>query len=135
MGENLTLSGGSEDDLCIGDIWRWGPARLQVSAPRGPCYKLGIRMGGQAMRTVVREEVLVGWYLRVLAPGSVPTTGSIAVEDHHAARVTVADVQRALNPRGVAYPELASLGPLAPGLKRALMWRDRDLAGGVPERD
>ncbi|HEX6577725.1 MAG TPA: MOSC domain-containing protein [Jiangellaceae bacterium] len=135
MGENLTLRGASEDDVCIGDIWRWGQARLQISAPRGPCYKLGIRMGRQAMRTVVREEVLVGWYLRVLTPGRVPTAGSITVEDRHSSGVTVTQVQRALNARGMAYPDLASLGPIAPGLKRALALRDRDLSGGVPERD
>ena len=92
-------------------------------------------MGRQAMRTVVREEVLVGWYLRVLTAGRVPTTGSITVEERHPARVTVAEVQRALNARGKAYPDLASLGPLAPGLQRALALRDRDLSGGVPERD
>src|SRR5438874_5209395 len=58
MGENLTVRGATEDEVCIGDRWRWGSALLQVSAPRGPCYKLGIRMGRQAMRTVVREEAL-----------------------------------------------------------------------------
>ncbi|MDQ1374502.1 MAG: hypothetical protein QOJ09_1840 [Actinomycetota bacterium] len=135
MGENLTLRGGTEDDVCIGDIWRWGEARLQVSAPRGPCYKLGIRMGHQAMRTVVREEVLVGWYLRVVAPGVVPTAGAITIEDRHPAGVTVAEVQRALNDRAVAYPDLASLEPLSPALRRALVHRGRDLSGGVPERD
>jgi len=41
MGENLTVRGALEDDICIGDIWSWGPAKLQVSAPRGPCFKLG----------------------------------------------------------------------------------------------
>jgi MOSC domain-containing protein YiiM len=51
MGENLTVSGVTEHDVRIGDVWAWGPARLQVTAPRGPCYKLGIRMGKQAART------------------------------------------------------------------------------------
>jgi MOSC domain-containing protein YiiM len=135
VGENLTVQGATEDGVCVGDTWRWGNALLQVSAPRGPCYKLGIRMGRQAMRTIVREELLVGWYLRVLAPGRVPTTGVITVEDRHPAGVTVGEVQRALNDRGEAYPELASLDALSPGLRRALAHRGRDLSGGVPERD
>jgi MOSC domain-containing protein YiiM len=135
MGENLTLRGGVEDDVCIGDVWRWGDARLQVSAPRGPCYKLGIRMGRQAMRTVVREEALVGWYLRVLEPGGVPTSGTITVGERGPAAATVASVQHALNDRGTAYPELAAVEALSPGIKRALMHRDRDLSGGVPESD
>jgi hypothetical protein len=71
----------------------------------------------------------------VLTPGLVPTSGAITVESRHVRGVTVGDVQRALNSRGVAYPELAGLEPLAPGLKHALAQRDRDLSGGVPERD
>jgi MOSC domain-containing protein YiiM len=135
MGENLTMRGATEHDVCIGDVWRWGTARLQVSAPRGPCVKLGIRMGRQALRTVVREEGLVGWYLRVLRPGRVPTSGTIWREQRHAAGVTVARVQAALNDRAKTYADIASLEPLSPGLKLALAWPNRDLSGGVPEED
>ena len=135
MGENVTVRGAVEHDVRIGDIWSWGSARLQVSAPRGPCYKLGIRMGRQALRTLVREEGLVGWYLRVLTPGRVPTSGRILREARHPAGVTVAQVQAALNDRAAVYRDLASLGPLAPTVRRALLVRDRDLSGGVPEAD
>jgi MOSC domain-containing protein YiiM len=135
MGENVTVQGATEEDVCIGDVWRWGDSRLQVSAPRGPCYKLGIRLGRQAMRTIVREEALVGWYLRVLRPGLVPTTGAIEVEAPHPDQVSVAAVQRALNDRSTAYPTLASLEPLTPEVKHALATRHRDLSGGVPEQD
>ena len=135
MGENITVRGAVEHDVCIGDIWRWGTARLQVSAPRGPCYKLGIRMGRQALRTIVREERLVGWYLRVLEPGRVPTSGPIHLEERDPAGITVARVQAALNDRAHTYQDIAALEPLAPGLKLALAWPDRDLSGGVPEKD
>jgi MOSC domain-containing protein YiiM len=135
MGENVTVRGGTEDDVCIGDLWRWGTAVLQVSAPRGPCYKLGIRMGRQAARTVIREEALVGWYLRVLTPGRVPTTGTISLEERHPAGVTVARVQAAINDRSNTYADLADLEPLSPGVRRALGVKDRDIFGGVPEAD
>jgi MOSC domain-containing protein YiiM len=135
MGENVTVKGATEEDVCIGDVWRWGDARLQVSAPRGPCYKLGIRLGRQAMRTIVREEALVGWYLRALQPGLVPTMGDIEVETPHPDQVSVAAVQRALNDLGEAYPTLAALEPLAPEVKYALAIQHRDLSGGVPEQD
>ena len=135
MGENLTLSGATEDDVRIGDVWAWGDALLQVSAPRGPCYKLGIRMGKQALRTIVRAEGLVGWYLRVLQPGSVPTSGEVRVVQQDAKHVTVRRVQEALQERAMTFPELASHPALSPNLKQALMRRDRDLSGGVPERD
>jgi len=135
MGENVTVRGALERDVCIGDVWRWGDARLQVSAPRGPCYKLGIRMGRQALRTVVREEGLVGWYLRVLEPGRVPTAGTLSRETQDPARVTVAQVQAAINDRANTYDDIAALAALSPGVKSALRVRDRDLSGGVPEAD
>jgi len=135
MGENLTVRGATELDVCIGDIWRWGSALLQVSAPRGPCYKLGIRLGRQALRTVVREEGLVGWYLRVLVHGRVPTTGAITRKEQHGDRVTVAEVQAAINDSANTYDELATLDPLSPVVRRALTIRNRDLLGGVPEAD
>jgi MOSC domain-containing protein YiiM len=135
MGENITLRGALEQDVCIGDIWQWGTARLQVSAPRGPCYKLGIRMGRQALRTIVREARLVGWYLRVLEAGRVPTSGPIDLEQRDPAGITVAHVQAALNDRANTYEDIAALEPLSPGLKLALAWPNRDLSGGVPEAD
>ena len=134
MGENLTVRGATEETVGIGDEWTWGTARLQVSAPRGPCYKLGIRIGKQALRTVIREEALVGWYLRVLAPGRVPTCGCVEVVARHPAAVSVRAVQDALNDRANVYPDLA-IDPLATKWKRALQVRDRDLSGGVPESD
>jgi MOSC domain-containing protein YiiM len=96
MGENLTITGGDETDVRIGDIWRWGTALLQVTAPRGPCYKLGIRIGRQAARTVLRREGLVGWYLRVLISGEVPVRGPVMVKERHPAGVTVAMAHAAL---------------------------------------
>lgn len=135
MGENLTIRGGVEADACVGDVWAWGDARLQISGPRGPCYKLGIRMGKQSLRTAVRERGIVGWYLRVLQPGLVPTSGTIRVVSRHPSGVTVAHVHSALQDRRHTYPELAKLDTLTPHLRHALMVRDRDLAGGVAEAD
>ena len=81
MGENLTIRGALEDDVCIGDIWAWGPARLQVCTRReAPATSSpGIRPGPPAARTVIHEEVLTGWYLRVLVPGTVKTKADIDV--------------------------------------------------------
>ena len=135
MGENVTVEGVREDDVRIGDVWAWGGARLQVTAPRGPCFKLGIRLGRQAMRTVVRAEGLVGWYLRVLVEGEVPVRGPIEVVERHPAGVTVGMAHRALQDRTRTYPELAELDVLSANLRGALRRRDRDLTGGVPEVD
>ena len=134
MGENLTVAGGLEDDVHIGDVWAWGDARLQISAPRGPCFKMGIRMGKQALRTALRAEGLVGWYLRVLQPGVVPTSGELRVVESDG-RATVGRIHRAIQDRANTYPELAEHSALAPNPKMALLVRGRDLSGGVPEVD
>ena len=135
IGENVTVEGALEDDVRIGDVWAWGDARLQVTAPRGPCYKLGIRLGRQAMRTVVRAEGLVGWYLRVLVEGEVPVAGPIEVVEQHPAGITVGTVHRALQDRATTYPDLAGLDVMSAVVRGALRRRDRDLTGGVPEVD
>lgn len=135
MGENITLRGATEDDVFIGDIWSWGDAELQVTAPRGPCYKLGIRMGKQALRTAIREEILTGWYLRVLREGQVPTSGTIRVVSRDSAGITVAAVQRAIQDHRNTYPDLARHAALSVNVRAALKVPDRDIVGGVPEAD
>jgi MOSC domain-containing protein YiiM len=135
VGENLTVRGATEGEVCIGDVWAWGDAQLQVSLPRSPCYKLGIRMGRQALRRWVREEALVGWYLRVLRPGTVPTSGRIVVAERHPAGVTVLEAHRAIDGGGVGPEHLQHLAPLAEKGRRKLQVGGRDVTGGVPERD
>lgn len=132
MGENVTTEGALEDDVRIGDVWAWGDARLQVTSPRGPCYKLGIRLGRQAMRTVVRAEGLVGWYLRVLVEGEVPVRGPIEVVERHPAGVTVGMAHRALQDRTRAYPDLADLDVMSTSLRNALRRRDATSPAASP---
>jgi MOSC domain-containing protein YiiM len=76
FGENLTLEGADETDIRIGDRLRWGDALLEVSQPRGPCYKLGLSLRADApMRMTVSARC--GWYCRVLTEGVAPSAGSI----------------------------------------------------------
>lgn len=135
MGENVTVRGATEKDVFIGDIWSWGDAEVQVTAPRGPCFKLGIRMGKQALRTAIRKEVLTGWYLRVLREGQVPTSGTIRVVGRDPAGLSVAAVQQALQDRRNTYPDLAQHAALSVNVRAALTVADRDIVGGVPEAD
>jgi MOSC domain-containing protein YiiM len=135
LGENLTIRGALESEVGIGDVWSWGDALVQVSAPRLPCFKLGIRLGKQAMRKWIRDEGKTGWYLRVLRTGTVPTSGTIVVVERHPAGVTVLDVHRALQSAGSGPPGLTELAPLQGKIRRMLQVLDRDLTWGVPERD
>lgn len=95
FGENLTTSGWLESDVCIGDLWQWGDAILEVCQPRWPCYKLGIHRGTQRILARFRDTGRTGWYLRVLQAGRVPVAGPILVAVPHPAGITVLDVHDA----------------------------------------
>ncbi len=71
VGENITLAGITEDQICVGDHVRLGTAAVQVSGPRVPCANLARRIGRSGWgRETVREN-RTGFYLRVLEPGIV----------------------------------------------------------------
>jgi ferredoxin-NADP reductase/MOSC domain-containing protein YiiM/predicted pyridoxine 5'-phosphate oxidase superfamily flavin-nucleotide-binding protein len=71
FGENFTVEGMLEDDICVGDVFRIGGALVEVSQPRIPCYKLAIRMGTDDFQKRFLESGRVGFYLRVLEEGEV----------------------------------------------------------------
>ncbi|ADG69469.1 MOSC domain containing protein [Planctopirus limnophila DSM 3776] len=72
FGENLTVSGETlhEAEVCVGDLWAIGTARLQVSQPRQPCWKLGRRWEMTDLPGKVIQTGKTGWYLRVIQPGT-----------------------------------------------------------------
>lgn len=71
FGENLTISGMDESSMRIGDIYDIGSARVQVSQPREPCYKLGIRFDDQKIIGQFVKHGYPGTYVRVLKEGTV----------------------------------------------------------------
>jgi len=71
FGENLTVEGLDEGNILIGDIYKVGVAKVQVSQPRLPCYKLGIRMESSKAVKVFLNSPYPGVYLRILEEGHV----------------------------------------------------------------
>ena len=71
FGENLTLSGLLEAEVHIGDVFRVGTARVQISQPRQPCATLAARFGIKDFVKRVVDSGMTGWYFRVLEPGTV----------------------------------------------------------------
>ena len=69
FGENLSVAGATEESTCLGDVWRAGTARLQVSSPRTPCSKISKFWGRPDLLDLVRRTGRTGWYLRVLEQG------------------------------------------------------------------
>jgi len=73
FGENLTISGLDESTLRVGNIYKLGNALVEVSQPREPCYKLGIRFGTQQILKQFIDHNRPGTYVRILEEGEVKT--------------------------------------------------------------
>ena len=71
FGENFTVEGMLEDEVNVGDVFRVGGALVEVTQPRVPCYKLGIKMGLRGFEKKFLASRRVGFYLRVLEVGEV----------------------------------------------------------------
>ena len=79
FGENLTVRGLPVTGAIIGERWRLGSVLLEVSGPRLPCYKLGIRMGDSLFPRRFAAAGRTGAYLRILSPGTVAAGDTIQV--------------------------------------------------------
>ena len=94
FGENFTATGFSETTINIGDEFRVGSARVMVTEPRMPCYKLGIRFG----RTDIIKRFLVsertGFYLAVVQEGEVGAGDEFQLIKRNYPSVTVNEVTR-----------------------------------------
>lgn len=71
FGENFTISGLDESIVCLGDVYQIGQARVRVSQPRFPCWKLARRNGIKDLTARVDEKMRGGWYQQVLKEGYV----------------------------------------------------------------
>ncbi|TXC88112.1 MOSC domain-containing protein [Paraburkholderia azotifigens] len=71
FGENISTSGLTETDVCVGDVYRIGSAIVQVSQPRQPCWKLNLRFARADMSRAVQNSRRTGWYYRVLEAGEI----------------------------------------------------------------
>jgi MOSC domain-containing protein YiiM len=112
MGENLTTSQIDVTGASIGERWRVGSVVFEVTAPRVPCFKLGIRMGDPRFPLRFARAGRPGAYLRIVQAGEVGAGDSIEVLRRPDHEVTVGLVARAfhddrsLAPRLLDAPEL-----------------------------
>src|SRR6266542_3860343 len=71
FGENFTVDGLPDDEVCIGDRYRIGDAVFEVTQPRVTCYRVGLRMNEPRMAALLVSHRRPGFYLRVLSEGEV----------------------------------------------------------------
>jgi ferredoxin-NADP reductase/ferredoxin len=71
FGENFTVAGLADDEVCIGDRYRIGDAEFEVTQPRVTCYRVGLRLGVPQMASLLVSHRRPGFYLRVITEGTV----------------------------------------------------------------
>mgnify|MGYP003384733161 CR=1 FL=1 len=81
FGENLTIAGLVEADLCIGDVHEIGTAQLQICQPRQPCSKFALVFGDATMPKAFVRSGRSGWYYRVVREGSLQAGDRVTLVD------------------------------------------------------
>ena len=71
FGENLTVDGLADDEVCIGDRFRIGEAEFEVTQPRVTCFRVGMRLGEPDMPNLLVAHHRPGFYFRVITEGQV----------------------------------------------------------------
>lgn len=92
FGENLSTDGLTEQNVYIGDIFRWGEALIQVTQPRSPCFKLNFHFGISDMASLMQNCGKTGWLYSVVAPGMVSADAPLEL----LSRVSDVSVQEAI---------------------------------------
>jgi MOSC domain-containing protein YiiM len=113
FGDNLTVRGIDVSGALVGERWRVGGTLLEVSQPRTPCFKLGIRMGSQRFPRQFAAARRPGAYLRILAEGEVAAGDPMEVVHRPGHGLTVAEVSRIYHADHAAAPRLLQVPELA----------------------
>jgi MOSC domain-containing protein YiiM len=122
FGENLTVRGVDVSGALVGERWRAGGTLLEVSQPRTPCFKLGIRMGSQRFPSRFAAAGRPGAYLRILAEGEVAAGDPVEVVHRPGHGLTVAEVSRIYHQDHAGAARLLQVPELADTWKQ---WAER----------
>src|SRR3984885_3995565 len=127
FGENFTIEGLGDDEVCIGDRYQIGTATFEVTQPRVTCYRVGIRMNDSRIPALLVSHHRPGFYFRVLQEGDVQAGDKIIKLGSGPEQMAVADVDALLYLPGHTRQELLralrvpALSPGWQGSFRALL--------------
>jgi len=97
FGENLTTEGIDVNDALVGERWQIGTVVLEVSEPRIPCWRLGVRMDDKMFPRRFTEALRPGAYLRIAVEGDVGAGDEVSVVERPDHDLTIRDVFRIYN--------------------------------------
>ena len=96
FGENFTVDGLADDEVCIGDRYRIGEAEFEVTQPRVTCYRVGLRLGEPELPALLVSHHRPGFYMRVISEGHVQAGDPIVKTRAGPGALTVADTDALL---------------------------------------
>ncbi|MFD8256693.1 MOSC domain-containing protein [Streptomyces werraensis] len=137
FGENFTVDGLADDEVCVGDRYRIGTAVFEVTQPRVTCYRVGMRLGEPRLPALLVSHGRPGFYLRVVDEGEVEAGQEIVKVADGPERMTVAEIDALLYrpPHPADRLERAlRVDALSPGWQasfRALLDQARGDGGGA----
>ncbi|MFJ8357052.1 MOSC domain-containing protein [Streptomyces sp. NPDC093984] len=123
FGENFTVEGMSDQEVCIGDRYRIGGAVFEVTQPRVTCYRVGLRMAEPRMAALLVSHHRPGFYMRVLTEGQVEAGDEIVKVADGPEKMTVAEMDALLYLPGHSRAQLERglrIPALSPGWKTSL---------------
>ncbi|QSF44812.1 MOSC domain-containing protein [Paenibacillus tianjinensis] len=130
FGENLTVRGLLETEVCIGDVYEIGSCLLQVSQPRFPCFKLSQKHGPADMPAKVLATGYSGFYFRVLREGVIAAGDAVVKVGSGEGVFTVRRVLRAMEvgrKDKTDLRELSALESLTEGIRHDFQnWMERE---------
>ena len=131
FGENFTVEGLADSEVCVGDRYRIGSALFEVSQPRVTCYRVGIRMNEPRMPALLVARQRPGFYFRVLEEGEVGAGDEIVKVSESPERLSIAAVNALLYLPGPSREDLElalRMPALSPGWKASFEALLRQLA-------
>jgi ferredoxin-NADP reductase/MOSC domain-containing protein YiiM/ferredoxin len=96
FGENLTVDGLPDDEVCIGDRYRIGEAEFEVTQPRVTCYRVGLRLGEPELPALLVSHHRPGFYMRVITEGHIQAGDQIVKTRTGPGALSVADTDALL---------------------------------------
>src|SRR5215472_9684789 len=141
FGENLTIDGLPDDEVCIGDRYRIGEAEFEVTQPRVTCYRVGMRLGEPELPALMVSHHRPGFYMRVLTEGRIKAGDPIVKTRTGPEALSVADTDALLylpdrDPAKLRRAlEIAALSPGWQGSLRELLETASSLATAVKSAD
>jgi ferredoxin-NADP reductase/MOSC domain-containing protein YiiM len=96
FGENLTVDGMADDEVCIGDRYRIGEAEFEVTQPRVTCYRVGLRLGEPELPALLVSHHRPGFYMRVITEGYIQASDAIVKTRAGPGKLSVADTDALL---------------------------------------